>query len=158
MVNTEEAQLASGSTDYSPDVCRRVFPEMFALATLSYDMGDGDLFYKIFNDREEFLRLAKHVDPEAVTRDCQGIDFDVLKSYMVSVDGVYGSKSSLLDFFHSRFPALHGALSTHNFPPGVYLLPGRDYSLLFLWPGPYELSPDRSPLVTLLRILFELSP
>ncbi|KAL0221969.1 hypothetical protein RCL1_001823 [Eukaryota sp. TZLM3-RCL] len=135
------------------------FVEVFSLASVIYDESEGEVFYKICNDREEFLRLAQHIDPLAVfPNDERLLNFDVLKSYTLSLDGVYGSCHSLLQFFESQFPALYQAFSSQKFDAGVYLYPGTDYSLLFLWPGQFVLSSDVTPLVTLVRILFELSP
>ncbi|KAL0222099.1 hypothetical protein RCL1_001953 [Eukaryota sp. TZLM3-RCL] len=142
--------------EHASELLQRIFPQLFVIATLSYDEGDGDLFYKITNDRHEFLRLAKTIDPRAVPPTNDQIDFSVLSGYLTTIDGFYGTKQSLLNFFLERFPDLHNLFSRHPFPPGIYLLPG-SYPHLFLWPGRFDLSPETSPLVTLVRILFELS-
>ncbi|KAL0228326.1 hypothetical protein RCL1_004469 [Eukaryota sp. TZLM3-RCL] len=136
--------------------CREICPDLFSLATIAFDEADGELVYKILNNRDEFLRLAKRFNVSSVSSEV--INFEVLRDNMLKIDAVLGTKEQLLELFQTKFAILYEALFHHEIPTGIYLYPNIDSCLLFLWPGKQLLSPDNSPLVTLTRALFELSP
>ncbi|KAL0244830.1 hypothetical protein GEMRC1_008912 [Eukaryota sp. GEM-RC1] len=107
---------------------------------------------KIMNSREEVLRFVSFYAPDSPSGN---IHFEYIPPTPLPSVGFCGPQDGLLDFLSRNSPSCYHFFKSVSPSPGLYLALDDDQLTFILWPGDLLFSPQSSPIITFLRLLFE---